>query len=56
MGSRIKKITSSEKNLKVARKSIVASKNINKGEKFTKYNLSIKRPGSGLSPMKCIKF
>ena len=53
MGSRIKKITSSEKkNLKVARKSIVASKNINKGEKFTKYNLSIKRPGSGLSPMK----
>ncbi len=53
MGSKIKKMTSSEKkNIKVARKSIVASKDISKGEKFTKYNLSIKRPGSGISPMK----
>lgn len=36
--------------LKVARKSIVAKKNIKKGEEFTKENLSIKRPGSGMSP------
>ncbi|WP_031425075.1 N-acetylneuraminate synthase [Flavimarina sp. Hel_I_48] len=40
------------KNKTVARKSIIASKNITKGEKFTVINLTIKRPGTGLSPMR----
>lgn len=39
-------------NKQFARKSIVAKTNIAKGEKFSKNNLSIKRPGIGLSPMK----
>jgi N-acetylneuraminate synthase len=38
------------KNKAVARKSIVAKKEIIKGEAFTKDNLAIKRPGTGLSP------
>ena len=48
-----KKIPSpSEKsNIKAARKSIVASKNIYKGEVFTSFNLTTKRPGDGLTPM-----
>jgi N,N'-diacetyllegionaminate synthase len=41
-----------EKNIKVARKSIVAKKNISAGEIFTPDNLTVKRPGSGISPMK----
>ena len=46
-------VTKSEKiNIIAARKSIVAKKNIKKGDKFTKHNLGIKRPGSGISPMK----
>lgn len=36
----------------VARKSIVAARKIVKGEIFTKENLTTKRPGSGVSPMK----
>ena len=35
---------------KIARKSLVALVNIKKGEKFAKYNLTVKRPGTGLSP------
>ncbi|MFV0288284.1 MAG: N-acetylneuraminate synthase [Mycoplasmatales bacterium] len=35
----------------VARKSIVAKKNIAKGEKFTLDNITVKRPGNGISPM-----
>lgn len=42
---------SEEKNRSVARKSIVASVNIKKGELFTTENLAVKRPGSGISPM-----
>ncbi len=34
-----------------ARKSIVASQNINRGQQFTEANLTTKRPGSGISPM-----
>lgn len=34
-----------------ARKSIVANGPIKKGEKFTKYNLNVKRPASGISPI-----
>jgi len=39
------------KNKAVARKSLVVSQAIKKGEKFTKENLTTKRPGTGLSPM-----
>ena len=46
-------VTKSEKkNLIAARKSIVAIKYIKKGDKFSEENLGIKRPGSGISPMK----
>ena len=46
-------ITKSEqKNLIAARKSIVAIECIKKGDKFSEKNLGIKRPGSGISPMK----
>ena len=45
--------TESEKeNLHLARKSIVAKKDIQKGEIFTEQNLTTKRPGTGLSPMR----
>lgn len=40
------------KNIKVARKSIVAKKVIKAGEVFTLENLTTKRPGSGINPMK----
>ena len=53
MGSNIKKPSLSEKkNIKIVRKSIVAKKIIRKGELFSKDNLIIKRPGTGISPMK----
>ena len=52
LGSSIKKPSKSEKpNIIMARKSIVASKSIKKGELFTENNLTTKRPGTGLSPM-----
>lgn len=40
------------KNLNIARKSIVAKKIIKKGDRFTEDNLTCKRPGNGVSPMK----
>ncbi|WDP93217.1 MAG: N-acetylneuraminate synthase [Desulfobacter sp.] len=43
---------SETKNIAAARKSIVAACNILKGAAFTKSNLAVKRPGTGLSPMK----
>ncbi len=53
LGSGIKKPTSSEKpNIKIARKSIVASKDIKKGEVLSEENLTIKRPASGINPMR----
>jgi len=39
-------------NIPIARKSVVAARDISKGETFTEENLSIKRPGNGLSPMR----
>jgi len=52
MGNGVKGPTSSElKNRNVARKSLVAKSNIEKGEKFSEDNLDIKRPGTGRSPM-----
>lgn len=53
LGNGIKKVTESEKsNAGIVRKSIVAAVNIKKGEKFTEKNLTTKRPGTGVSPMK----
>lgn len=53
LGSSVKKVSASEgKNINVARKSIVASKAIRKGETLSEENLTVKRPGSGISPMK----
>ena len=43
---------SEKKNMPIARKSIIASKKKKKGEKLTKANLTTKRPGNGISPMK----
>jgi len=43
---------SEKKNMAVARKSIIASKNIKEGELFTEENLTVKRPGDGISPMR----
>lgn len=51
-GSGLKEPSPSEmKNKSVARKSIVAAKNIKKGEEYTAANLSVKRPGTGIDPM-----
>lgn len=53
LGDGRKRRTESEKkNCAVARKSIVAKKEIQKGEIFTEENLTIKRPGTGISPMR----
>tara|TARA_Y100000996_G_scaffold415496_1_gene410594 strand:- start:3785 stop:4780 length:996 start_codon:yes stop_codon:yes gene_type:complete len=53
LGSHIKKPSKSEKsNIKSARKSIVAKTKIKSGDVFTEKNLTIKRPGNGISPMK----
>jgi N,N'-diacetyllegionaminate synthase len=52
LGSPIKKPSPSEQpNIIVARKSIVAKSNILQGEVFSEENLTVKRPGSGISPM-----
>ena len=52
LGSSIKKPSKSEEpNIASARKSIVASRSIKKGEIFTEQNITIKRPGTGISPM-----
>jgi len=51
-GDGIKKPSPSEKkNIRIARKSIVAARDIRKGEKFTEASLTAKRPATGLSPM-----
>lgn len=53
LGDPEKKITASEKkNISIARKSIVAACRIEVGEVFTEDNLTTKRPGSGISPMR----
>ena len=52
-GSGIKEPSPSElKNKPVARKSIVALTSIKKGEELTIHNIGVKRPGTGISPMK----
>lgn len=53
LGSENKYVSPSEiKNKDIARKSIVAAKRILAGELFTEDNLTVKRPGTGISPMK----
>jgi N,N'-diacetyllegionaminate synthase len=53
MGDGIKKPSPSEKkNIPIARKSIVAKIRIKKGDIFTEENITVKRPGTGISPMK----
>lgn len=53
LGSRCKRPTQSErKNRPVVRKSLVAAEPISEGEPFTGENLTMKRPGRGLSPMR----
>ena len=53
LGSSVKKPSKSETpNKEVARKSIVAKVNINKGELLTENNITIKRPGNGINPMR----
>lgn len=52
LGDGIKRTSDSEvKNMPIARKSIVAANDIKKGEKFSEGNLTVKRPGTGISPM-----
>lgn len=52
LGDPVKQVTPSEaKNRAIARKSIVAAVAIAPGEVFTEANLTVKRPGTGLSPM-----
>ncbi|AOV97379.1 N-acetylneuraminate synthase [Edwardsiella hoshinae] len=52
LGSYDKIVTNSErKNKIVARKSIVAKRNVKRGEVFTLDNITTKRPGNGISPM-----
>ncbi|MBD5163303.1 MAG: N-acetylneuraminate synthase [Bacteroidales bacterium] len=53
LGNGIKTVSpSEEKNINIARKSIVAASSIKKGDIFTSDNLTVKRPGNGISPMK----
>ena len=52
LGSDVKEPTMSEiKNAHIARKSILASQKIEKGETLSTVNLVVKRPGNGMSPM-----
>ena len=44
--------SSEKKNIAVARKSIVAKTSIKAGEAFTEENITVKRPGTGISPMR----
>ena len=53
LGDGKKKVTDSERpNIIVARKSIVAARAIKAGEVYTEENVTVKRPGNGISPMK----
>jgi sialic acid synthase SpsE len=57
LGNGIKRLMPSEiSNVRVARKSIVASQLIKSGSIFTEKNLTTKRPGTGVSPMEITKF
>ncbi len=53
LGDGVKQPAEAEKkNIAIARKSIVAAKDIKKGEVLTEDNITVKRPGNGISPMR----
>ena len=53
LGSSVKKPSKSEiPNMQIARKSIVAKLDIKKGDKLSEENITIKRPGNGINPMR----
>lgn len=53
LGTGHKTVSESErKNMEIARKSIVAARPIKKGEMLTDENITVKRPGNGVSPMR----
>lgn len=53
LGDGEKRVSESErKNMTIARKSIVAARDIKQGELLTEDNLTTKRPGCGISPMR----
>lgn len=53
LGDGIKRLTSSElRNKSVARKSLVSKRSIKTGELFNAENITAKRPGTGISPMR----
>jgi N,N'-diacetyllegionaminate synthase len=57
LGDGVKRLTPSEaQNKLVVRKSLVASRDIKAGEMFTAENLTTKRPGVGISPMRWDEF
>lgn len=52
LGSAEKRVTESERpNIAVARKSLVALRDIKQGEILSEENMGVKRPGNGISPM-----
>ncbi len=56
LGTSEKQASASEsKNIDIVRKSIIAARYIKKGEIFTESNLTVKRPGNGISPMKWLE-
>ena len=56
LGSQEKTVSPSERNnISVARKSIVAARDIRRGEILTDGNLAAKRPGTGISPMRWLE-
>ena len=53
IGNGEKHVSNSEqRNIAIARKSIIAAKDIKQGEYLTEENLTTKRPGNGVSPMR----
>lgn len=53
MGDGIKRPSPAERrNIPIARKSLVASRAIRAGEQFSEDNVTVKRPGTGISPMR----
>ena len=53
LGNSVKKPSKSEiPNIQIARKSIVAKIDIKKGDKLSEENITIKRPGNGINPMR----
>ncbi len=53
IGDGEKHVSDSERpNIEIARKSIIAARDIKAGEILTEENLTVKRPGNGISPMR----